>query len=78
MEYGTLDQLKEKSEFFLNNNIKAFIKDKYNNFYFCDILVVGELHLYIQNFEGKRIGEKQQLLWIDVQLISEYKESKDE
>ena len=52
-----LERLKEKAEYFLENNIKAFIKDKYDNYYFCDILIVGETHLYIQNFAGKRIGE---------------------
>jgi len=66
---------KEKAEYFLQNDIKAFIKDKDNNFYFCDILVVGETHLFIHNFAGKRIGEKQQILWIDIELISEYREN---
>lgn len=66
--------LKEKAEFLLENNIKAFIKDQYNNFYFCNILIVGDTHLYIYNFTGKREGEKQQLSWIDIELISEYKE----
>jgi hypothetical protein len=66
--------LKEKAEFLLENNIRAFIKDQFNNFYFCDILVIGETHLLIQNFAGKREGEKEQLSWIDIELISEYRE----
>jgi len=77
MEHGikeTLERLKEKAEFFLENNLRAFIKDKYDNFYFCDILIVGETHLLIYNFAGKREGEKDRLLWIDVEDIKEYKE----
>ena len=55
-------------------DIKAFIKDKNDSYYFCDILIVGETHLYVQNFAGKRSGEKTQLLWIDIKDIEEYKE----
>ena len=28
---------KEKAIIFLKNNIRAFIKDSYDNYYFCDI-----------------------------------------
>ena len=67
---------KEKAEYFLQNDIKAFIKDSSNNFYFCDILIVGETHLLVHNFAGNRFGEKSQILWIDIEVFSEYKEKK--
>jgi len=65
---------KEKGEYFLQNDIKAFIKDTNNNFYFCDILVVGETHLLVHNFAGNRVGENSSILWCDVETFSEYKE----
>ena len=77
MEKGTkekIERIKEKAEFLLENNLKAFIKDKDDSFYFCDILIVGEVHLLVYNFAGKREGEKKQLLWIDIENIQEYKE----
>ena len=65
---------KEKAEYFLCHNIKAFIKDTSNNFYFCDILIIGETHIYVYNFSGNREGEKSQILWCDIEIFSEYKE----
>lgn len=69
--------LKEKAEFLLNNDLRAFIKDQFDNYYFCDILIVGETHLLIYNFSGKRIGKKDRISWIDIETISEYKEEKE-
>lgn len=68
---------KEKAEYFLQHNIKAFIKDSSNNFYFCDILIVGDTHIYIYNFAGNREGIKSQILWCDIELFSEYKKKGD-
>ncbi len=67
-----IENLKEKAKFFLDNNIRAFIKDKGDTWYFCDILFVGETHLLIKGFEGRRKGEEDRLLWIDIKSISEY------
>ena len=69
-----INKLKEKAEYFLQNDIKAFIKDSSNNFYFCNILSVGETHLLINNFAGNRINEHSNLLWLDIEVFSEYKE----
>lgn len=68
---------KEKAEYFLEYNIKAFIKDSNDQFYFCDILIVGETHLYIENFAGHRKGIKNKILWIDIEVFNEYKEKGD-
>lgn len=72
-----IDRLKEKAEYFLENNVKAFIKDSANNFYFCDLLVVGETHLLVENFSGQREGKKSQILWLDVEVFSEYREGRE-
>lgn len=68
---------KEKAEYFLEYDIKAFIKDSNDQFYFCDIINVGETHLYIENFTGHRKGIKNQILWIDIEVFNEYKEKGD-
>ncbi len=72
-----IERLKVKAELFLNKDIKAFIKTIQENYYFCDILSVGEIHLYIYNFAGKRKGEKDRLIWTDISEIFEYKEMGD-
>lgn len=77
MEQGKIERLREKAKYFLFNEIKAFIKDKDNNYYFCDILSLGETHLFLSNFAGNRSGTKSQLLWIDIELISEYQELRE-
>lgn len=69
-----IERLKVKSEIFLNNNTKAFIKTISNDYYFCNILIVGEDYLYIYSFTGKRKGEKDRLIWTDISEIFEYKE----
>ena len=69
-----IDELKAKAEFFLENDLQAFIKDINDTWYFCDILIVGEIKLSIYNFEGQRKKEKDNLLWIDIKSIDEYKE----
>lgn len=77
MEKGIREQIeriKVKADLFLNENIKAFIKDVQNNIYFCEILLVGESSLLIYNFTGKRMGEKTKLFWSDIVLFEEYRE----
>ena len=72
-----IERLKEKAEYFLQNHIKAFIKDSSDNFYFCDILVIGDTHLFVNNFAGHRIGEKSQIIWVDIEKFSEYQEERE-
>ena len=72
-----IKRFKEKAEFFLENKLKAFIKDSANNFYFCNILTLGETHLIVHNFDGQRKGEDSEILWIDIESFNEYKERED-
>ena len=69
-----VERLRLKAELFLENNIRAFIKTIQNDYYFCDILVVGDLYLYVIDFDGKRKGEKSRLIWTDISEIYEYVE----
>lgn len=64
-----MERLKIKADYFLDNNIKAFIKDNYDTYYFCDILLVGEIYLTIYDFKRK---EKFRLMIIDLKDIKEY------
>ncbi len=77
MEEGIRDKierLKVKAELLLSNNTKVFIKTIHNDYYFCDILLIGEIYLFVYNFAGKRKGEKDRLIWTDISEIYEYKE----
>ncbi len=67
---------KEKARIFLKNNTKAFIVDTLDNYYFCYILIIGEDHLYVKNFTGKKIGEEEEILWIDIIKFVEYKDKR--
>lgn len=72
-----IERLKIKAESFLENDIRAFVKDINNQFYFCDIVFVGDVYLVVQNFEGEKKGINSKLYWADVTLIEEYKEKKE-
>jgi len=77
MDEGIIDKierLKVKADLFLKNDIKVFIKTISDNYYFCDILLVGEIYLMLYNFAGKRKGEKDRLVWTDIVEIKEYEE----
>lgn len=69
-----VERMKAKAELFIKEDICAFIIDTDNNYYFCDILLVGENYITFRDFVGKRKGEKTTLLWLDVRDIEEYKE----
>lgn len=77
MEKGlrdNIERIKGKAELFLKNNIPVFIKDVNDNYYFCNIIVIGEVYLYIEDFVGKRKGERSQIVWYDIIHFEEYKE----
>jgi len=70
----TIERFKIKAEDFLKNNIKAFIIDVNDTYYFCDIILVGDEGVYIQNFKGVRKGEKERIFWADIVKFEGYKE----
>ena len=69
-----LERFKIKAEEFLKDDVRAFIVDVNDTYYFCDIIFVGETTLLIQNFKGPRTGEKEKLFWADIVKFEEYKE----
>lgn len=69
-----VERFKGKAEIFIKNNTPAFIIDISDNYYFCDILLVGEDYLYVQHFTGKKKGKKERIVWFDILRFEEYKE----
>lgn len=76
-----IERLKIKTERFLKENKKCFVKDINETYYFCYLLFVGENKLYIENFKGKRFNAgiiKEDLNWEDVIKVDEYVEKEVE
>lgn len=77
-----MDKLKSKiegwknfTEQLLKDNKRLFIKDLNNDFYFADVLLVGDETLMIQCFAPEsRVGRKFTLYWAQIERIEEYKE----
>lgn len=68
-----IERLRVKAEEFLKENIRAFIIDSNDTYYFCDILFVGENYLVVQGFKGVRKLEKDRIFWADVVKLEEYR-----
>ena len=69
-----IERMKVKAELFLKEDIRVFVKDVYDNYHFCNIILVGEDWLVIKHFKGKREGEKVRILWADILVLDEYRE----
>ena len=69
-----VERHKCKAEIFLKNNTKAFIINTAGDWFFCEILIIGEDYLYVQHFTGKKSGEKERILWFDIIKFEEYEE----
>jgi len=69
-----IERWKIKAEDFLKENIKAFIVDINDTYYFCYIMFVGDSCLHVQHFKGKKKAEKEKIYWADVIRFDEYKE----
>ena len=69
-----IKELKERAKIFLNNKIKIFVKDIYDNFYFCEIKEISGEFLIVSNFAGSRNGTDTRVLWLDITEIQEYRE----
>ena len=70
-----IETWKVTAEIFLRKDVRTFIKDASGNFYFCDIILVGEDTLTIQCFgPEQRKNEKIILYWPLIIDLKEYKE----
>ena len=77
MENGIKDKverIREKAKIFLNKNIKAFIVDINDNFYFCDITLVSDDFIEVVGFAGRRKFERDKIFLIDILRFEEYEE----
>lgn len=71
-----VEGIKERAQFFKDNNLRAFLVDKYNNYHFCFIKQISDAVITIRDFVGKRANEDNDLLLIDIKSISLYKEKR--
>ena len=70
-----VEQLKILAEDFLQKDIKVFITDINDEWYFADILLVGEELLAIQCFGPKAKEDKNySLRWASIVKFKEYEE----
>lgn len=72
-----IERFKIKAEDFLKTNTRAFIIDVNNTYYFCDIIVVGEEGVYVQNFKGPREMEKERIFWADIVKFEGYRDKEE-
>ena len=70
-----IERYKIKAELFLKDNIKAFIKDTSDNYYFCHIIFAGEDCIHVQHFKGKKKLEKERIFYVDIIKFVEYDDS---
>jgi hypothetical protein len=75
MEMDTkIEQWKVLAEVYLKQDIKVFIKDYKDTWYFADILIVGEDTILIQCFEPEdKKGLKFDLFWQEISYFDKYK-----
>lgn len=65
------------AEIFLKEDKRVYIKDLNGDYYFADIIFVGEDSLTIQCFApAHRDGKKYTLYWVSIERFDEYKELK--
>ncbi len=71
------ERMKVKAEIFLKNDLKTFIIDVFDNYYFCKIIFVGEDSVHIQHFVGKKKFEKERIYYSDIIKFEEYKNKEE-
>jgi hypothetical protein len=75
MEEGLRNKVegfRTKAEFFKEKKLRAFISDLGKTFYFCEILEVDDVRIVVYNFAGKRKGETDRILLVDIYEFKEY------
>lgn len=73
-----IEQWKILAELYLKENIKVFIKDFNDTWYFADILIVGEDTITFQCFEPEDKRDKKfTLYWQEISFFDKYKNKGD-
>jgi len=68
-------RIQQRAQFFINNNLKAFIIDKSSDTYhFCHIKDYDNAVVRVIDFKGKNVGTIQEILIIDIEEIKLYKD----
>jgi len=68
-----IERWKDKAEYFLQNDIRCFLKTLDGGYYSADILLCGDKFILIEDFIKNR---KVKIYWFDVFLFDEYKEER--
>lgn len=75
-----IERLKLKAQVFLEKNKRAFVKDIYDNWYFCYLQKSTDpSKLKIKNFAGHRFDEGkifEEIYWVDLDEINDYVDGK--
>lgn len=72
-----IERWKVLAELWFNEGKKIFVKDINDNYYFADIIIVGEDTILIECFSPlDRKGKREQLYWANIISIDEYREDK--
>jgi len=61
-----MERLRLKAELFLSEDTPVFIKTYSNDWFWGDIIIVGEKKITIDNIRGKRKGIRDSLLFLDI------------
>ena len=74
-----IERMKVLAELWFNEGKKVFIKDIKDNYYFADIIIVGEDTILIECFSPRdRIGKREQLYWANIRVFEEYRGGKND
>lgn len=62
------------AELFLKEDKKVYLRDFNGDYYFADILLVGENTISVQCFApDSRVGKKFNLYWVSIERFEEYR-----
>jgi len=67
-----IERWKILADVFIKENTKAFVKDIYDNWYFCYIIFNGVDSVHVQHFKGKKKFEKERIYWANITKFTKY------
>jgi len=71
------ESFKKTAELLYENDLPVFIVDIFGNYYFGEIVMIGDLRLTVDNTAGKRKGERSYFLWSQIRFIDEKREKRE-
>jgi hypothetical protein len=68
-----IERWKLLADLFIKNNSRVFIKEINGDLHFCDIILVGEDTVEIENFAPEqRQGKRERIYWVEIETFEEY------